>query len=166
MKLNHIFLVSVLWLFSSHVSALDLTYMAGSESQFVQPHDIVLSADKRYLYVADNNNNRIAVLDTNSLELLACFGEGEVSEPHDEVFQSADRLLVVDTGNSRIAIYQVRGMTAILTGELQGAFRRPEGVAVHPNGRIYVTGARSGNIEAFENGQSVALAGGLSPRMM
>lgn len=162
MKLNHILLVSVLWLGSSHVSALDLIYVTGSKPQFAQPHDIVLSVDKNHLYVADNNNDRVAVLDANSLEFLASFGEGEVSEPHDVVFQSADRLLIADTGNSRIAIYQIRGTMGRLTSELRGAFRRPEGVTVHPNGRVYVTGASSGNIEAFENGQSVAVAGGLS----
>jgi sugar lactone lactonase YvrE len=62
----------------------------------------------------------------------------------------------------RIAIYQTTGTEAKLVAELTGAIRRPEGVAVHPNGRVYATGAGSGNIEAFENGTSVAVVGGLS----
>lgn len=147
---------------SSDAFAFDLIYVTGSEQKFSRPHDIVLSPDQRYLYVADNNNDRIAVLEPDTLKLIGTFGEGEVSEPHDVVYQSTDRLLVADTGNSRIAIYKVTGSTAKLTGELRGAISRPEGVAAHPNGRVYATGAGSGNIEVFENGASVAVAGGLS----
>ena len=147
---------------SSHAFAFDLIFVAGSEQEYARPHDIVLSPDQRYLYVADNNNDRIAVLEPNTLKLIGTFGEGEVSEPHDVVFLSADQLLVADTGNSRIAIYRVKGTKAKLAGELRGSISRPEGVAVHPNGHVYATGAGSGNIEAFENGMSVAVAGGLS----
>jgi sugar lactone lactonase YvrE len=50
----------------------------------------------------------------------------------------------------------------VLTGTLGGGIGRPEGVAAHPNGRIYATGAWSGTIVAFANGQPVASAGGLS----
>ena len=140
----------------------ELVFEAQSAPVFARPHDITLSPDRRYLYVADNNNDRIAVLDPLSLELLGSFGEGEVSEPHDVVFQSSDRLLVADTGNSRIAVYQVSGLKALWVGEYRGDFYRPEGVAVHPNGRIYVTGAASNNILAIDKGGTLFRAGGLS----
>lgn len=140
----------------------ELIYEAHSAQAFAQPHDITLSSDQRYLYVADNNNDRIAVLDPGSLALLGSFAEGELSEPHDVVFQSDSRLLVADTGNSRIAIYEVSGTKGQLVGEYTGDFYRPEGVAVHPNGRIYVTGASSNNIVAIENGKMLAKVGGLS----
>ena len=142
--------------------AFELVFVTASEQSYAEPHDIVLSPDQRYLYVADNNNDRIAVLDPTSLQLIGTFGEGEVGAPHDVVFDAAGRLLVADTNNSRIAIYEVKGAEAKLIGDLRGAIRRPEGVVVHPNGRVYATGAGSGNIEAFENGVSVAEAGGLS----
>ncbi len=161
-SMRFIYSIFVLWLISHSVSAYELVYVAGSEQIFKQPHDIVLSRDRRYLYIADNNNDRIAVLDPDSLTLIGTFGEGQVREPHDVVFQSADTLLVADTGNNRIAIFNVQGANAELVGELRGTIRRPEGVAVHSNGRIYATGAVSGNIEAFENGESIAVAEGLS----
>ncbi len=160
--MRHLCFIFVSWMISPGVSAYDLIYITGSEQAFAQPHDIVLSKDRRYLYVADNNNDRIAVLEPDGLGLIGTFGEGQVSEPHDVVFQSEDILLVADTGNNRIAIFNVQGATAKLAGELRGAITRPEGVAVHPNGRVYATGSASGNIEAFENGVSVAVAGGLS----
>ena len=139
-----------------------LVFEAHSEQAFAQPHDIILSPDRRYLYVADNNNDRIAVLDPASLALLGTFADGEVSQPHDVVFQTDGRLLVADTGNSRIAVYEVAGADGRLAGEYTGDFYRPEGLAVHPNGRIYVTGAGSHNIVALEDGEMVGKAGGLS----
>jgi len=102
------------------------------------------------------------VLEPASLKLIGTFGEGEVSAPHDVAFDSAGRLLVADTNNSRIAVYAVTAAQAELVGEIRGAIRRPEGVAVHHNGRVYATGAASGNVAAFENGVVVVAAGGLS----
>ena len=122
----------------------------------------MLSPDGRRLYVADNNNDRIAALDPASLRLISTFGEGELGSPHDVAFDGAGRLLVADTDNSRIAIYRLSGGGGTLVDELRGAIRRPEGVAWHPNGRVYATGASSGNIETFAAGRSVAVAGGLS----
>ena len=146
----------------TQVKAFELSFEAHSESSFAQPHDITLSPDRRYLYVADNNNDRIAVLDPKSLVLMGSFAQGEVSEPHDVVFQADGKLLVADTGNSRIAIYEVSGATGRLVGEVTGNFSRPEGVAVHSNGRLYVTGAGSNNIVALDNGKTVTTAAGLS----
>jgi len=147
---------------TTNAQAFELVYEAHSTQAFAQPHDITLSPDQRYLYIADNNNDSIAVLDPGSLALLGRFAEGEFSEPHDVVFQSDSRLLVADTGNSRIAVYKVQGATGQLVGEYTGDFYRPEGVTVHLNGRVYVTGAGSNNIVAIKNGKTVAKAGGLS----
>ena len=147
---------------ATHVQAFELTFEAHSAQSFAQPHDIILSPDQRYLYVADNNNDRIAVLDPQSLAYVGSFAKGEVSEPHDVVFQADGKLLVADTGNSRIAIYEVSGAKGRFVGEVTGDFSRPEGVAVHPNGRVYVTGAGSGNIVALYKGKYIAEADGLS----
>ena len=144
------------------VHAFELTFEAHSAASYSQPHDITLSPDQQYLYVADNNNDRIAVLDPQSLALAGSFAEGEVSQPHDVVFQVDGKLLVADTGNSRIAVYEVSAAEGRFVGEIKGDFSRPEGVAVHPNGNIYVTGASSNNIIALSNGKPVAKAGGLS----
>ncbi len=154
----------ILLIASGAVSAQSyaLIFEAHSAAVFAQPHDITLSPDQQYLYVADNSNDRIVVLDPQSLKVLGSFAEGEVSEPHDVVFQRDGTLLVADTGNSRVAIYKVSGITGQFVGELRGDFSRPEGVAVHPNGHVYVTGAGSNNIVVLDKGKLVAKAGGLS----
>ncbi len=141
---------------------LRLTLEAASAQTLSEPHDIVLSPDGTKLYVADNGNDRIVVLDPVSLAELGVFARGEVSQPHDVVFDAAGRLLVADTGNSRIAIYAVTGNGGTAVGELTGSIRRPEGVDVHPDGRVIATGAASGNVAVFRDGREVAQAGGFS----
>jgi DNA-binding beta-propeller fold protein YncE len=135
--------------------ALELVYEAASDTGYDHPHDVLISADGQLLYVADNGNDRIAVLDAHSLELLGSFGESELSEPHDVAFDQTGHLLVADTGGSRIAIYEVDGIQGKLVGELKEKISRPEGVAVHPDGRVYATGAASGNLVVYEQGKVV-----------
>lgn len=156
------FVCICLALFTGPAGALQLVFEAASGDDFGRPHDIVLSPDHRYLYVADNSNDRIVVLDPQSMKTVGIFGEGEVGEPHDVVFDAKGRLLVADTTNSRIAIYEVSAASGRLVDSIEGDFRRTEGVAVHPNGRIYVTGAGSDNLLVYENGSAIRNVGGLS----
>ena len=141
---------------------LVFTLEAASAEDLGEPHDIVLSPDGARLYVADNANDRIVVLHPGSLEQLGVFAEGEVDAPHDVVFDDQGRLLVADTGNHRIAIYAVEAHGGRLVGALQGRIRAPEGVGVHPDGRVFATGARSGNLVVFADGEVVAEVGGFS----
>jgi DNA-binding beta-propeller fold protein YncE len=141
---------------------LTFTLVAASAETYAQPHDIVLSPDGQALYVADNNNHRIVVLEPRTLHELGVFAQGEVSEPHDVDFDAQGRLLVADTGNSRIAIYAVQGASGRLVGSLQGRIRRPEGVAVHPDGRVFATGAASGNLVVYRDGKVIAEVGGFA----
>lgn len=143
-------------------AALELALKAASAENFAEPHDIVLSPDGTRLYVADNGNDRIVVLDAVSLKELGVFAHGEVSGPHDVVFDSRGRLLVADTHNHRIAVYEIEGAGGRLVGALSGRIRAPEGVAVHADGRVFATGARSANLVIFEGDRVVAETGGFS----
>jgi len=142
--------------------ALTFTLEAASAETLNEPHDIVLSPDGTKLYVADNGRDRIVVLDPETLVELGVFARGEVRQPHDVVFDAAGRLLVADTGNSRIAIYAVSGNGGRAVGELKGSIIRPEGVDVHPDGRVIATGAASGNIAVYRDGKEIAQVGGLA----
>ena len=145
-----------------HADALEFTLMAASADNLDEPHDIVLSPDGRLLYVADNGNDRIVVLDANTLNELGRFGSGELAAPHDVVFDRQGRLLVADTRNHRIAIYEVDGTGGRLSGSIEGRIRSPEGVGVHADGRVFATGAGSGNLVVFDSGKIVAEIGGFS----
>lgn len=142
--------------------ALKFEFVAASAETLGLPHDIVLSPDGKVLYVADNTNDRIVVLEPETLKELGVFARGEVAEPHDVAFDAKGRLLVADTGNNRIAIYAVESVSGRLVGSLKGRIRRPEGVAAHADGRVFATGAASGNLVVYRDRNVINEVGGFS----
>lgn len=134
-------------------------FVKASESSFSRPHDLVLSPDERYLYVADVGNDAVKVLDPHTLEVRGLIGQGELSSPHDVAFDKAGRLLVADSGNDRIVIYSVRGARGKFVEAWSQDLGSPEGVAPGPDGRVYVTNASLNDVVVFSNGQVVARAG-------
>jgi DNA-binding beta-propeller fold protein YncE len=139
-----------------------LEYVGASDVALDNPHDLKLAPDGQALFVADVGNDRVAILDPESLALLWEFGADHQDGTHDVDFDAAGRAYVADTHNGRVAIYDVSGGDAVLIGELSERIRGPEGVLAHPNGRIYVAGAWSDNVVAYEAGKVVAELGGLS----
>ena len=127
-------------------------FVQTSKPVLSNPHDLKLTPDGRYLFVSDVGNDRIAVLDPETLQLIDAFGEDHQSGTHDIDFDAAGRAYVADTHNNRVIIYALNGTQAEQVGELTESIRGPEGVLAHPNGRIYVAGAWSNNVVAFENG--------------
>jgi DNA-binding beta-propeller fold protein YncE len=156
--------LAVAWSLGSVAKAESVKFLmqAASADTYGLPHDIVLSPDGKLLYVADNSKDRIAVLDAQSLKELGIFADGEVSAPHDVVFDAQGRLLVADTGNHRIAIYEVSGTGGKFVGSIQGRVRRPEGVAVHQDGRVFATGAYSNNLVVHRDGKVIGEIGGFT----
>lgn len=139
-----------------------LEFTGASVTSLENPHDLKLSPDGRYLFVSDVGNNRVAILDPDTLMFVAEFGADHQSGTHDVDFDRQGRVYVADTHNNRVAIYSMAGTTATLQGEISRRIRGPEGVLVHPNGRVYVAGAWSGNVVAYEEGSPVAELSGLS----
>ena len=138
------------------------TFLLASTTPLENPHDLKLSPDGKHLFVSDVGNNRIAILDPESLALISSFGSDHQSGTHDVDFDTQGRAYVADTHNNRVTIYDIEGTTAKLVGELKHRIRGPEGVLVHPNNRVYVAGAWSGNVVAYENGELVGELTGLS----
>ncbi|GAB4353183.1 MAG: hypothetical protein Kow006_18260 [Gammaproteobacteria bacterium] len=139
-----------------------LQFVAASSAPLENPHDLKLSPDGRHLLVSDVGNNRVAVLDPETLDLLAAFGADHQSGTHDVDFDAEGRLYVADTHNNRVAIYTMDGLQATLVGELRKKIRGPEGVLAHTNGRIYVAGAWSGNVVVYRDGEVAGELTGLS----
>ncbi len=157
-------LLTALLLISSHVLANDLSvvYQAASTTPLDNPHDLKLSPDGKYLFVSDLGNNRVVLLDPQTLAFVSSFGSDHQSGTHDVDFDAKGLAYVADTHNNRVTIYRMGGTRATLTGELTGRVRGPEGVLIHSNGRVYVAGAWSGNAVAYENGKVVKELKGLS----
>jgi len=146
----------------ANAAAPVLTFLGASDTPLENPHDLKLSADGRYLFVADVGNNRIAILDPETLALIGEFGADHQSGTHDIDFDTRARAYVADTHNNRVLVYAIDGIKTRRIGELGERIRGPEGVLAHPNGRIYVAGAWSGNAVAYRDGKVVAELGGLS----
>ena len=136
------------------------TIVAESDRDFSQPHDLVLSADGAFLYVADVGNDRIKVLDPTTLATLGTFAAGQLSGPHDVAFDRQGRLLVADTHNHRIAIYEVDGASGVFVGAIGDPLRKPEGVDVAADGTIYVTSASLHTVTKIRDGAVVGEVGG------
>lgn len=137
-------------------------YLGASSAALDNPHDLKLTPDGKYLLVSDVGNDRVAMLDPDSLKMVASFGSDHQSGTHDVEFDAEGRLFVADTHNNRVTIYTLKDTKATLVGELNARIRGPEGVLAHPNGRVYVAGAWSGNVVSYENGKVVGELRGLS----
>ncbi len=144
------------------VSAFEATFLAASDVDLDNPHDVKLSPDGTRLFVSDVGNDRVVVLDAESLALLGHFGAEEQDGTHDVDFDAEGRLYVADTHNHRIAIYELEGADGKLVGELASGLRKPEGVLVGRDGRVYVTGAGTGNLVVYRGGVVERETGGLS----
>lgn len=157
-------LLIALFLVSSCALANDLsvTYQSASNTPLDNPHDLKLSPDGKHLFVSDLGNNRVVLLDPETLTFVSSFGADHQSGTHDVDFDARGQAYVADTHNNRVTIYRMDNTSATLTGELAGRVRGPEGVLVHSNGRVYVAGAWSGNVVAYEDGRVVNELGGLS----
>lgn len=138
------------------------TFVLASTAPLDNPHDLKLSPDGKYLFVSDVGNDRVTILDPDSLQQVGAFGSDHQSGTHDVEFDRQGRAYVADTHNNRVTIYDMHGTRAKLVGELSERIRGPEGVLVHPNGRVYVAGAWSGNVVVYENGSVVNELQGLS----
>ncbi len=160
---SRMILITLLFI-SSHVLANDLSvvYQSASSTSLNNPHDLKLSPDGKYLFVSDVGNNRVVLLDPETLSFVGAFGADHQSGTHDVDFDARGQVYVADTHNNRVTIYRMENTKATLTGELKGTIRGPEGVLVHSNGRVYVAGAWSGNVVAYENDRVVGELTGLS----
>jgi len=139
-----------------------MEFVGASSTDLDNPHDLKLSPDGRQLFVSDTGNNRVVILDPETLQQLDEFGADHQSGTHDVDFDLSGRVYVADTHKARVTIYEMKGLAATLVDELKGPLEGPEGVLVHPNGRIYVAGAWSGNVVAFVDGKPVKELKGLS----
>lgn len=155
----------VFWLFCAGpllAGNLSVDYQLASDTPLNNPHDLKLSPDGKYLFVADVDNNRVVLLDPETLAFIASFGADHQRGTHDVDFDAGGRVYVADTHNNRVTIYRMQGTRASLEAELNERIRGPEGVLVHSSNRVYVAGAWSGNVVAYEDGKVIHELEGLS----
>ncbi|MDX1528601.1 MAG: hypothetical protein R3337_08230, partial [Gammaproteobacteria bacterium] len=121
--------------------ARELVYepVAVSPPVLSRPHDLILAPDGRHLLVADLGHHVVRVMDADTLAVVGEIGAGELSAPHDVAMDDQGRLMVADTGNDRVAIFELSGIIGKLVDQLTEGLGRPEGVAQGRDGRVFVT---------------------------
>ena len=131
----------------------------GTPGQF-KPVDVAIVDDR--LYVTDNANHQVHVLNKQSGEILFSFGgsgqdEGKLRHPTNITVATDGTLYVVDSTNLRVQQFSLDGDFIRAFGQpgtVPGTFSRPKGIAIDHKGIIYVSDA------AFENVQIFAQDGG------
>ena len=136
---------------TSFAAEFEVQFVLASTAELDNPHDLKLAPDGKYLFVSDVGNNRVVLLNPDTLEFVSSFGSDHQSGTHDVDFDDSGHAYVADTHNNRIATYEINGTNATFIDQLTERIRGPEGVLVHPNGNIYVAGAWSNNVVAFKN---------------
>lgn len=126
-----------------------------------------LAVDDEHVYVADTWNYRIQKFTTDGA-FVASYGQGgvlgeEVENgglgiffgPRDIIFVDENRLLVTDTGNHRLQVLDPDGNFLSQIGNngqpggLLGQFYEPVGLAVSPDGSVYLTDTWNGRVQQF-----------------
>lgn len=151
---------SIFALCSTTALAAQVELIAHSERVLARPHDLVLDPEGVRLYVTDMDNSRIVVMDPDKLTIIEIFGENELDRPHDIVFDDQGRILVADTGNSRIAVYDLSGGQIRMAAEYTDRLSWTEGVALGPDGSVYATNVGDNSAVKLLAGRAVERVAG------
>jgi len=120
--------------------------------------------DEQNVYVADTFNHRIQKFDLAGNFLTAWGRPGATDQPgfgtdtqffgpRDIAFDRQGRLLVTDTGNKRVQVFDRNGNFIAQfggAGDGDGQFNEPVGIAVDANGNIYVADTWNRRIQVFD----------------
>ena len=122
------------------------------DGQFSSPSGISIKGD--VLYVADTHNHHVQKL-TSSGKFLHKFGQqgsgqGQFNRPWGVIIDSNNKLIVSDSGNHRIQIFNENGGWLLtIDGQGNHSFQSPWGLALDPQGNIHVAADGSNTIKVF-----------------
>ncbi len=144
-----------------------LTYVGtrgNGRLQFNYPCGLTFNATNDKVYVADTNNHRVQVLNSD-LNLFSSFGEkegsgeGQFNHPQDVACDSTGKVYVADRNNNRIQVFTADGKFLRMFG--RGKLYLPISIAVDTSDRVYV-GDYNHHISVFTSeGQFLTLFGNM-----
>ncbi|XP_026742559.1 RING finger protein nhl-1-like [Trichoplusia ni] len=178
------------WKHCIHVFSKDGEYLRsigqkGSRAGMLRsPEGIATDNTTQLIYVVDTGNDRVQVFQPDG-KVVDQIGVGtkhqasvaasiwetkevlctELNAPT-SVAVTNDRVIVLDSGNRRVKVYNKHDKSKIIefgsTGQRKGQFRQPEVLAVDPLGYILVGDSGNCRIQVFKpSGQLVRVFGGL-----
>ena len=134
----------------SHVATLGVTGGPGSDNNHFN-HPQGVAVDASYIYVADTENHRVQIFNRNTRAYIATIGgsygtgNNQFKYPTDVAVDAAGNLYVADYLNKRVQQYnssrvyqRTYGTTGVSYVAADDRFYYPEGIAVAPDGSIYV----------------------------
>ena len=130
---------------------------------FNQPWGIAVSPDGQFVFVADTWNHRIQKFSAQGefIKMWGYFGQAEKPDafwgPRDVLIDTQNHLLVTDTGNKRIVIFDLDGNPFGQFGSLgfeAGQFDEPVGMALGGEGILYVADTWNQRIQSFRLAES------------
>ncbi|KAL0869875.1 hypothetical protein ABMA27_006078 [Loxostege sticticalis] len=151
---------------------------------FRSPEGIATDNASQLLYVVDTGNDRVQVLQPDG-KYVDVLGVATKQQPVNttsvwatrevtctelnaptSVAVTSDRVVILDSGNKRIKIYNKENRSKIVEfgamGQRKGQFRQPEVLTVDPLGFILVGDSGNCRVQVFkQNGQLVRVFGGL-----
>ena len=130
----------------------------GSEAgQFYRPHGIVFDSNNN-MYITDMRNSRVQVLDKdfNLITQWGSYGnesgQFSLTFPGIDIDENAGLVFVVDKLLTNIQIFDQTGKFISKFGSKgtgEGQFKRPEDIAIDPQGRILVCDTGNSRIQIF-----------------
>ncbi|MBJ7330850.1 MAG: SMP-30/gluconolactonase/LRE family protein [Solirubrobacteraceae bacterium] len=147
-------------------------------SEIVKPgllaHPKGLAVRKTRLFVADDQNHRILVLDTGGKQIATIGGgggekPGYMNYPYGVALDAAGRVFVADNMNQRVLrfstgpTYPYKGRWGSY-GTKAGQLAYPRGIAIDGSGALYVTNTGNDRIDVFDKGGTQLRSFGKSGR--
>ena len=122
----------------------------GKPLQFNDPAGIAINQRNKKIYVCDNGNNRVQILN-HDLTFSSSFGsrgsgDGEFSGVWDVAFDSTGNVYVADRGNHRVQAFTVEGQFLRKFGKNgsgNGELNSPNSIAIDFDDTVYVTDCNS-----------------------
>ncbi|XP_021182080.3 uncharacterized protein LOC110370553 [Helicoverpa armigera] len=178
------------WKHCIHVFSKDGEYLRGIGQKgsrvgtFRSPEGIATDNATQLIYVVDTGNDRVQIIqpDGKFVDQIGVAKKHQASlapsvwetkeilctelNAPTSVAVTNDRVIVLDSGNRRIKIYNKQDKTKITEfgsmGQRKGQFRHPEVLAVDPMGYILVGDSGNCRVQVFKpSGQLVRVFGGL-----
>jgi YVTN family beta-propeller protein len=140
------------------------------------PQGIALDPAATRVYVADDDNHRVLVLDPTSLSVIAQVGSfgtgpGQFQNPYDVAVDTHDQLYVADNLNNRVDVFDATSLASLgafgTAGHAIGQFsivRAAGALADDPRGGVDVADTANNRIQALDPGGSLLSAWGLAGR--